>query len=139
MCIITLSSPNFFFGHFVPLGILFLWAFCPFRNDVFWAFYPLGHFVVLGQNDFWAFCLWAFCHTWAFCRFGHFIIESNQSHKKKSILKGFISNKLFNYSFVITSLARYDEVFSSRQHQQLCQLCGTKSLKKPHDINNLPI
>ena len=67
---------KFFFGHFVPLGILFLWAFCPFRNNVFWAFYPLGHFVVLGQNDFWAFCLWAFCHTWAFCHFGHFSIES---------------------------------------------------------------
>ena len=76
LCIITLNTPNFFFGHFVPLGILFLWAFCPFRNNVFWAFYPLGHFVVLGQNDFWAFCLWAFCHTWAFCHFGHFIIES---------------------------------------------------------------
>ena len=75
---ITLNTPNFFFGHFVPLGILFLWAFCPFRNNVFWAFYPLGHFVVLGQNDLWAFCLWAFCHTWAFCHFGHFIIESVQ-------------------------------------------------------------
>ena len=71
-----MNTPNFFFGHFVPLGILFLWAFCPFRNNVFWAFYPLGHFVVLGQNDLWAFCLWAFCHTWAFCHFRHFIIAS---------------------------------------------------------------
>ena len=63
-------------GHFVSLDILSLWAFCLFRHNVFWAFYPVGHFVVLGQNVFWAFSPWAFCHMWAFCHFGHFIIQS---------------------------------------------------------------
>ena len=69
---------------FFPLGILSLWAFCLFRHNVFWAFYPVWHFVVLGQNVFWAFYPWAFCHTWAFCHFGHFIIESEKGEGKQN-------------------------------------------------------
>ena len=80
---------------FFPLGILSLWAFCLFRHNVFWAFYPVWHFVVLGQNVFWAFYPWAFCHTWAFCHFGHFIIQSRNRSKSKSIKSCYISLPMF--------------------------------------------